>query len=424
MNNKFKKIYYTLVFLLIALAGFGQENKLKVEQKLGWGAVYGVNHAKLHNDTVNFNYGTRLAIGGYMNYITYKRTSLKASILYSAKGSTSVAPFLKIINTYIDFNLVPQYKLCDGFFIQSGISYSNSLFSKMVILKGINRYGVEKTLITKAPSEISGIIGIEFRLHNNLNIAFNYFIPISNERTKNFQITLNYCLNNKESKKQNIIRQKKRVAEEQIKNLKQGTLLVRLKTSELKINALIKMGDLEEASKVKKAQDIENKKIVAAFKNNFNFCKTVFFFSNNSDNVRKGNCENIFLNDSLIIDEFKFVDTSKSIFIAEFGTIEQDTLKHFSHYTYEPDGDWSVKKVSHYYGGPDFGFDALIIRDKNFVQLSKPFPYYTRAIFKSLKQHPIEALFIAPILVHQSWSYNQTVKKMNWKLIKYFDRHE
>lgn len=424
MDNNLKKMYYTLAFLLMALAGFGQENKLPMDQKLFLGINYGINLTKFHSDTVNFSYAARPALGGFMNCKIYKKAWLKSSIQYSLKGSTAISPFLKIVNTSIDFNIIPQFKLYDGFFIQSGISYSNSLNSKKITLNGNSRNGVEKTLIAKPPSEINGIVGVEFRLHNNLNIAFNYFVPLSQNQTNNFQITLNYCLNNKESKKQNIIRQKKRVAEEQIKNLKNGTLLVRLKTSEPKINALIKMGDLEEASKIKKAQDIENKKIVAAFKNNFNFCKTVFFFSNNSDNVRKGNCENIFLNDSLIIDEFKFVDTSKSIFIAEFGTIEQDTLKHLSIYSYEPDGDWSVKKVSNYYGGPDFGFDALIIRDKNFVQLSKPFPYYTRAIFKSLKQHPVEALFIAPILLHQNWSYNQTVKKMNWKLIKYFDRHE
>jgi hypothetical protein len=183
------------------------------------------------------------------------------------------------------------------------------------------------------------------------------------------------------------------------------------------------LGKLDTANKVRGEQEIENKKIVEAFKNKFNFCKIAFFYSNNSTNVRKRKFENIFLNDSLIIDNSITIDTTKAIFIAEFETIEQDTLKYFSFYDYEQDRNWSVKKVAHYYGGPDFGFDALLIRDKNFNQLCEPFPYYTRAIFKSLKEHPEESIFIAPILMFQNYSYNETVKNMNWKLTRYYKRN-
>ena len=407
-----------VVLLLMTLTGFAQENKLPKEQKLFSGINLGFNYTKFHSDTIDFTYGTRPAIGGFVNFKIYKGLYLKGSILYSIKGSTSISPYFKVINTYLDFNIVPQFRLCDGLYIQSGISYSDCLFSKKITLND------GKTLYKKADAELNGIVGIEFRLQKNVNIAFNYFIPLSNNKTTNFQVTLNFSLYNKGPKEHSVKYKKRHNAEEQINDFKNGTLLVRLKTSKPKIDALIKRGELEKANKAKQEQETENKKIVVAFRNKFNFCKVAFFNSNNSNNVRTRKFDTIFLNDSLEIDKSITIDTTKSVFIAEFSAIEQDTSKYISNYSYEPDGNWSVKRVEYYYGGPDFGFDALIIRDKNFVQLSKPFPYYTRAItLKELKNHPEEVLFLAPILPFQNWSYNQTVENMNQKLINYYKRN-
>ncbi len=42
-----------------------------------------------------------------------------------------------------------------------------------------------------------------------------------------------------------------------------------------------------------------------------------------------------------------------------------------------------MERKESYTGGTNFGFGALLIRDKNFVQLTCPFPYYVRT-FDSL----------------------------------------
>lgn len=144
--------------------------------------------------------------------------------------------------------------------------------------------------------------------------------------------------------------------------------------------------------------------IISAFKANFNFCPTYFFFSGSSTNIRERQFDKVvFLNDSLLPDTtLKFNNTS--FLTAEFGTIEQDTAKYFSHYSYEPNARLSVKRVENYYGGPNMGFAALIINSDKFVQLRRPFPYYVRT-FESL---PIER------------SVNKAVRKMNKKLYKYY----
>lgn len=194
------------------------------------------------------------------------------------------------------------------------------------------------------------------------------------------------------------------ISKEQINQLKNGALLIRLKTKMNSIAALKKIGKNKLAAKVEKNQADYNLSIISAFRANFNFCPTYFFFSGFSTNIRERQFNKVvFLNDSLLPDTtLKFKKTS--FLTAEFGTIQQDTAKYFSHYSYEPNAKLSVKRVKNYYGGPNMGFAALIINSDKFVQLRRPFPYYVRT-FESL---PIER------------SVNKAVRKMNKKLYKYY----
>ena len=66
-------------------------------------------------------------------------------------------------------------------------------------------------------------------------------------------------------------------ADANINMLRNGTLLVRLKTQENKIIALEKEGQTEWANDIKNKQTEENKAIAEAFKTHFNFCKNFFF---------------------------------------------------------------------------------------------------------------------------------------------------
>ncbi|MFL5762968.1 MAG: hypothetical protein ACJ77K_03435 [Bacteroidia bacterium] len=140
--------------------------------------------------------------------------------------------------------------------------------------------------------------------------------------------------------------QKKRDrAEANIMMLKEGALFVRLRTSELQINALKSAGKKEEAEKLAASQDATNKMIMAAFKKNFTFCKVYFFYSNNSADITSGNCKgkifdadmNLFMNapcDKFLVGEFDKSETN--------------------------------------------GIDAFVIKDKNYEQLHAPFPYLVR----------------------------------------------
>lgn len=207
-------------------------------------------------------------------------------------------------------------------------------------------------------------------------------------------------------KKGSFRKQMRVLAKEQIIQLKEGALLVRLQTKKNSINALRKIGKGELADEIEAQQRNYNLKIISAFKNNFDFCPTYFFFSDYSQNILERQFDKVmFLSDSLHTDTtIKF---NKGHFLtAEFGTIEQDTAKYFSHYSYESDQNGSSKPVSNYYGGSNIGFGALIIKSDQLIQLRRPFPYYVRT-FDSL---PIKRRL------------DKTVGKMNKKLHQFYDR--
>jgi hypothetical protein len=205
-------------------------------------------------------------------------------------------------------------------------------------------------------------------------------------------------------KKTNFRKQLQASAKEQIYQLKNGALLVRLKTRTNAIAALRKMGENAKADAVQQQQASFNSDIIMAFRKNFNFCPVYFFYSDYSDTIKAKQFDKvIFLNDSLHPDPaVKFKE--KSFLIADFGTVEQDTAKSYSYSSLEPDRDFSVKKVDHYNGGPSFSYDGLIIRSEQFIQLRHPFPYFVRTRDSRPNKKKL----------------NKTVKAMNKKLIAFY----
>ncbi len=136
--------------------------------------------------------------------------------------------------------------------------------------------------------------------------------------------------------------EKKSDASQNIKMLKQGALFVRLKTSDLQINALKQKGREKEAEQIHRKQEMENKEIAEAFKNSFDFSKIYFFYSTNSAEIKKGNYKYFLLNTDL----------------------QKDTSFNGNDYLI---GEFDESATTH--------IDAFIIKDKNFIQLDSPFPF-------------------------------------------------
>mgnify|MGYP001545757323 CR=1 FL=1 len=140
-------------------------------------------------------------------------------------------------------------------------------------------------------------------------------------------------------------------------------LLVRLKTSENYINTLLRQGDKQGADEARKKQEKENREIVAAFRDNFTFCKVYFFYSKYSEKVKSGKFRGYLLDTNFVQDT---VYTGSDYLLGEFGESETTRLQGF------------------------------IMKDKNSQQLKSPFPFLIKlnrnGIIERSKPEIVQAL--------------------------------
>jgi len=94
----------------------------------------------------------------------------------------------------------------------------------------------------------------------------------------------------------------KNVAAWQINELKEGALVIRLKTNKKIIDALTANGNSEMAKRKTIETYLYNKNVMKAYYNSFNFCKVYFIYSHSSDSLLKGMRQGIFLDTNLLPD--------------------------------------------------------------------------------------------------------------------------
>ena len=150
---------------------------------------------------------------------------------------------------------------------------------------------------------------------------------------------------------------------EQMDFLKKHVLLVRLNSHENKIKALREISEYGQAEVLREKDKEENQKTIDAFKNNFTFSKVYFFNPSDGHDLKYGKYDELHLFDA---DKNEITDKSflsEGYLVATFGYVHQDPL------VFETDGDHKLP------AGGTGSTEALVIMDKDYVQLSKPFPF-------------------------------------------------
>lgn len=183
---------------------------------------------------------------------------------------------------------------------------------------------------------------------------------------------------------------RKTMAITQIKELKKGVLLVQLKTKQNTINAYLKKGLEEKANKIKDKQLKDNITIIKGFNNNFNFCPVYFYLSSDYNNIINKNYKNIVFYDSLMKPiEIKHNLEKTNYYVCEISKndFKNTTLNNIPNYNIKYNN--STK------------FDAFIIKNNKFQQLSSPFPYYS-------KTHTATRI--------KNKKREESIKKLNYKL--------
>jgi hypothetical protein len=177
-------------------------------------------------------------------------------------------------------------------------------------------------------------------------------------------------------------------AKKQIAEMKDGVLLVRLRTQENAIRQLQKI-DKRQADALKHAQLKENKQLAEAFLKNFTFCPVYFFYSTDSDKLINGETTGILLNEKLEKDP-AIILGEKPVFVAEITNIEQFRPEQFST---QPSSDAEIS------------FRALVVRDGKLNQLASPFPYYVK---------------IQQLMPPRKRTETELVRKLNEDLVQFY----
>lgn len=168
-------------------------------------------------------------------------------------------------------------------------------------------------------------------------------------------------------------------SEKQIRRLKKGALLIRLKTKAPLINALRERDRNEEADHFQELQRKANQEIIAAFNTYFDFCPTYFFYSHYSDQIEKNLLDSIVFVDENGLESTAIQPKEKYYLMAEFTHVTGDTST-FATDSYLSRGENGLERRTRYEGGGNTGFEALVFKSLQLYQLRRPFPYYARTL--------------------------------------------
>lgn len=155
------------------------------------------------------------------------------------------------------------------------------------------------------------------------------------------------------------------VAIMQINALKNGALVVRLKTNDKSIEAYRNNGRNDIADRMEAERLVQNQKIVTAFKSSFDFCPVYFMYSRNTANLLKGE-QGLFLNDTLGVDTTIRLKQTYFLF-AEYGTVTSNQPGDAYHYSGVNKTEPSTNAMS---------TSTIFVSDTTLMQLAEPFPFY------------------------------------------------
>ncbi len=190
------------------------------------------------------------------------------------------------------------------------------------------------------------------------------------------------------------------VAKAQIISLKTGALLVRLKTNINTINSFKVAGNMDMATQLERETEITNKIIIASYLNEFTFCPVYFFYSNASESVKNKKLSGIFIDTTLIVNP-SIICTANYYLIAE-GSFAYNSSLGFVTESYAPkaiERGTATREV------------AIVIKNRFFIQLHKPFPYLQ--IKRSFKPVLMETTNQQGICINLTALHSEIKKMLN-----------
>ncbi|NEN24257.1 hypothetical protein G3O08_12160 [Cryomorpha ignava] len=169
----------------------------------------------------------------------------------------------------------------------------------------------------------------------------------------------------------------RQIAEEQIKNLKKGILLIRLSTKSQTLETIREKGYDQKANEMEADQIALNKAIATTFPVNIKFCKTAFFYSEETDKLISKDFDNMkFMNGQLNEIPNPLVNDVYYL-VLDLAILKERDPRYDTYRQVVTEKGIENKPV--YYSSSNLRLPAFVVKDQNLEQLTDPFPYYVRA---------------------------------------------
>lgn len=182
-----------------------------------------------------------------------------------------------------------------------------------------------------------------------------------------------------------------------LRNMKNGSLIVRLKTNQKSIDAYRRAGKELIAERIETERRNQNLKLYWAFRNYFTFCKVYFIYAHETQRFLDGE-RNVFLDKDLNVDPSITFDETEFIF-CEYGSAQpfagfQDYAPSDINKRERPEvlaGKESRESIIVRSGTETTISSGLVLTDKYLQQLGRPFPYVVSVPGENFKA-PVKSL--------------------------------
>lgn len=172
---------------------------------------------------------------------------------------------------------------------------------------------------------------------------------------------------------------KKQEAIKYINILKNGALLVRIKSQSKNIEKYRKANLTKVVNRIEKDRDKNTKKLMASFEKYFDFCPVYFFYDTDSYLLDEEQKTGFFINNNLERDASIILDKTDYL-IFDYGIPSQEKIpKQYEEFRLEQRDttDGKIYEKLQVYSGSSSGANTYIVKNTAYEQLRFPFPYIT-----------------------------------------------
>lgn len=166
------------------------------------------------------------------------------------------------------------------------------------------------------------------------------------------------------------------LAEQQIKHLRDGVLLVRLESRDATIKGLKERGQMDKAAEFEQKIMLQNSETISAFKSAFDFCPVFFFHARDSEAIKKRHWDAVVLLSAQGDTVHPFAEAPLNFLVAAFTQTTVGKEENF-YLHYVKDEEWHIE-IHQMMRESGTTFNALVVMSNQFVELNAPFPYYVR----------------------------------------------